>query len=405
MKKTPSFALGIVLFTVFIDMIGFGIVIPILPLYAEGGHFHATVMELGWLLGIFSLMQLIMAPVIGKISDRIGRKPVLTFSIFCTGLGFLIMGAATTLWMLFLARMIAGASGGNIATAQACIADITPKDQRSKSMGLVGAAFGLGFVLGPAIGGALSAHVFPSAPYYFAAVLAFCNAICVVLFLPETLPMERRIHVGEKAPLSAVFAAGQGPLITTILGAYLASITGFSIMTTLFALFNEKQLGYGANHTGYFLAYVGILGILVQGGLLRRLLQKPREKSLAAIGSLSLALGLFLLPFSSGWLSLSLILILIALGNGLIIPTLNGLASRCSESGVQGRVIGLMQSAGSLGRFVGPLIAMALVQLDTPSHYGRSPFWAGAIFLLIAFGLVLTFSQKKIQLNAVSNGA
>ncbi len=386
-------------------MIGFGIVIPILPLYAEGSHFHATVLQLGWLVGIFSLMQLIMAPVIGKISDRIGRKPVLIFSIFCTSIGFLIMGAASSLWMLFLARMIAGASGGNIATAQACIADITPADERSKSMGFVGAAFGLGFVLGPALGGSLSAHISPSTPYYFAAGLAFCNAIFVALFLPETLPVERRVHAGEKAPLSEAFAGGQKALISAILGAYLASITGFSMMTTLFALFNEKRLGYGVQHTGYLLAYVGILGILVQGGLLRRLLQKPIEKSLAAIGSLLLAVGLVLLPFSGGGLGLSLVLILIALGNGLVIPTLNGLASRCSSTHVQGRMIGMMQSAGSLGRFAGPLIAMALVKLDSPVHYGRAPFWGGAVFSLIAFCLVLTLAQKKIQLNTASNAS
>lgn len=384
-------------------MIGFGIVIPILPLYAEGSSFHATALQLGWLVGIFSLMQLIMAPVIGKISDRIGRKPVLIFSICCTGIGFVIMGTAGSLWMLFLARMIAGASGGNIATAQACIADITPADERSKSMGFVGAAFGLGFVLGPALGGALSVHISLSAPFYFAAGLAFCNAIFVTFFLPETLPVERRIHGGEKAPLSEVFAGGHGTLISAILGAYLASITGFSMMTTLFALFNEKRLGFGVHHTGYFLAYVGILGILVQGGLLRRLLQKPIEKSLAAVGSLLLAAGLVLLPFSRGGLDLSLVLILIALGNGLVVPTLNGLASRCSSTRVQGRMIGLMQSAGSLGRFVGPLIAMALVKVDPPVYYGRAPFLGGAVFSLIAFFLVLTLAQKKIQLNTTPN--
>lgn len=386
------------MFTILIDLIGFGIIIPVLPLYAEGGLFHATPFQLGWLVGIFSLVQFIMAPIIGKISDRVGRKPVLLLSVICTAVGFWIMGAATALWMLFLARIIAGASGGNISTAQACIADITPADQRSKSMGLLGAAFGLGFVLGPALGGMLSVHISASAPFYFAAVLAFCNAIFIAICLPETLAKENRIQASQKAPLSEVFAGGQGIFISAILGAYLASITGFSMMTTLFALFNEKRLGYGVNQTGYLLAYVGILGILVQGGLLRRLLQKPIEKSLSAIGALLLVFGFLLLPFCGGAISLAAVLFLIALGNGFVVPTLNGLASRCSSSHMQGRVIGLMQSAGSLGRFGGPLIAMTLVKWDAPSHYGRTPFWGGAAFSLIACCLILTFSKEKIRL-------
>lgn len=378
-------------------MIGFGIVIPVLPLYAEGGRFRATSLQLGWLVGIFSLMQLLMAPVIGKISDRIGRKPVLFFSIFSTAVGFVIMGAATQLWMLFLARMVAGASGGNIATAQACIADITPRDQRSKSMGLLGAALGLGFVLGPALGGGLSVHVSASAPFYFAAGLAFCNALFIVLCLPETLSVANRLRPQERAALPEVFAGGRAALMAAILAAYLASITGFSMMTTLFALFNEKRLGYGVNQTGYFLAYVGILGILIQGGLLRHLLRKPIEKQLAGMGSLLLAGGFLLLPFCTGGGALAGVLALIALGNGFVVPTLNGLASRCSSPRIQGRIIGLMQSAGSLGRFVGPLVAMVLVRGDAPIHYGRSPFWGAAFLSLVACCLVLTFSRERMR--------
>lgn len=381
-------------------MIGFGIVIPVLPLYAEGGSFHASPMQLGWLLGIFSLTQLIATPIIGKISDRLGRKPVLMVSVFCTSIGFVLMGAATALWMLFLARIIAGVSGGNIATAQACVADLTPADQRSKSMGLMGAAFGLGFVLGPALGGILNVHVSPSAPFYFAAGLALCNFIFIAFCLPETLPVDKRAHAGEKTSLSEVFADKKGVLLGTILAAYLASITGFTMMTALFALYNQKRLHFGANHTGYFLTYVGVLGILIQGGLLRRLLNKPIEKPLAAGGSFLLAIGLVLLPFCTGALSLIWVLVLIALGNGFVVPTLNGLASRCSSSQVQGRMTGLMQSAGSLGRFVGPLLAMPLSQLDIPAHYGLAPFWGGAVCSLIACFLVLTLSKDKIKLTS-----
>ncbi|ALJ56457.1 Tetracycline resistance protein, class B [Candidatus Xiphinematobacter sp. Idaho Grape] len=402
LKKISRFTLGIVLFTILIDMIGFGIVIPVLPLYAEGERFRATSLQLGWLLGMFSLVQLVMAPLVGKLSDQVGRKPVLFLSMICTTIGFIIMGAATQLWMLFLARVIAGASGGNIATVQACVADITPPDQRSKSMGLVGAAFGLGFVLGPALGGVLSACIAPYAPFYFAAVLAFCNALFIAVFFPETLSVERRAQSYEKAPLAEVFVGNQSILISTILVAYLASIAGFAMMTTLFALFNAKRLGYGVSQTGYLLTYVGVLGILIQGGLLRYLLQRLVEKQLAAMGSLILASGLFLLPFCDNFVSLLGVLVPIALGNGLVTPTLNGLASRCSSPQIQGRVIGLMQASGSLGRFLGPLIAMALVGWDTPSQYGRTPIWVGASLSLVAFCLAVTFPQKKTPPSAAA---
>ncbi|QQY07864.1 MAG: MFS transporter [Candidatus Xiphinematobacter sp.] len=395
MKKISHFTLGIVLFTILIDMIGFGIVIPVLPLYAEGGRFQASSLQLGWLLGMFSLVQLVMAPLIGKLSDQVGRKPVLFLSMICTALGFIIMGAATKLWMLFLARVIAGASGGNIATVQACIADITTPDQRSKSMGLVGAAFGLGFVLGPALGGVLSACIAPCAPFYFAAALALCNALFIAIFFPETLSTDRRAQSSKRTSLAEVFVGSQSVLISTILVAYLASISGFAMMTSLFALFNAKRLGYGVSQTGYLLTYVGVLGILIQGWLLRHLLQRLVEKQLAATGSLILASGLFLLPFCSNFASILGVLVLIALGNGLVTPTLNGLASRCSSPQIQGRVIGLMQASGSLGRFLGPLIAMALVGWDTPAQYGRIPIWVGASLSFIAFCLAVTFPQKK----------
>lgn len=394
-ETMSRFTLAIVLLTILIDMIGFGIVIPVLPLYAEGKQFQATSVQLGWLLGIFSLVQLVMAPLIGKLSDRVGRKPVLFFSMLCTAVGFTIMGAAINLWMLFLARMVAGASGGNISTVQACIADITSPDQRSSAMGLVGAAFGIGFVLGPVLGGVLSAYIAPYAPFYFAAALAFCNALFIAISFPETLPIERRVQNHQKASILEVFTGSQSILISSILIAYLASIAGFAMMTALFALFNERRLGYGVSQTGYLLTYVGVLSIFIQGGLLRYLLRRPIEKQLAAVGSLILACGLFLLPFCSSFISIVLVLVPIALGNGLVMPTLNGLASRCSSAQIQGRVIGLMQAAGSLGRFLGPLIAMLLVGLDVPSHYGRIPIWVGAFLACISFCLVVTFPHES----------
>src|SRR5216110_1328513 len=183
MKRSP---LLVIFITVFIDLVGFGIVIPVLPYYAEGTRFGATPREVGFLFASYSIMQLIFAPVMGRLSDKHGRRPVLLVSILGTALGFFILGFATTLWMLFLGRIIDGVSGGNISTAQAYIADITTKENRAKGMGLIGAAFVLGFIFGPAIGGILSRwgiHV----PFFFAAALCFANAALLYFTLPETV--------------------------------------------------------------------------------------------------------------------------------------------------------------------------------------------------------------------------
>lgn len=402
MTRPAKSPLAIIFLTIFIDMVGFGIVIPVLPLYAEGSRFGATELQLGALVGIYSLCQLIASPLFGKVSDRIGRKPVLLFSVICTAIGFAIMGAAQTLWMLFLARIIDGASGGNISTAQACIADVTPPEERSKAMGLIGAAFGLGFIIGPALGGILSTKVSLAAPFYFAAGLALLNALFIAVRLPETHGPEHRLQKHERASLGEVFAGGRAALIGMILAAYLASIAGFSMMTTLFALFNEKRFRYDAAHTGYLLAYVGLVGVFVQGGLIRRLLKRPVEKQLAIAGSAILAVSLYFLPLTSSLGSLLLVCAGIALGNGFVTPTLNGLASRHADRRAQGRTLGLMQSAGSLGRFAGPLLATWLLQFDPSGAYARTPFWTSAAILLLAMALILGVHEPK---ESTSSGA
>lgn len=370
-------------------MVGFGIVIPVLPLYAEGSQIGATPTELAWIVGIYSLLQLVCAPLFGKISDRIGRKPVLVVSILGTALGFVILGAATTVWMLLLGRILDGASGGNVSTAMACIADVTTKENRSRNMGLVGAAFGLGFMIGPALGGVMSEHISLSAPFYFAAVLALVNAALVWLLLPETLSAESRVRARERATVGEVFHGGRAGMIVAILAGQLASITGFSIMTALFALYCEKRFHYNAAQIGYLLAYVGLLGVIFQGGLLRRLLKRPIEKQLAVIGAALLALSMAALPFTSTLGVLLIVCTGISLGNSFVTPTLNGLASRTTDAHCQGRLLGLMQSAGSLGRFLGPMLGFALVSFDPVSDYARTSFFASAAILVVALICIL----------------
>jgi multidrug resistance protein len=393
--------LGIICLTVFIDLIGFGIVIPTLPFYAQ--HFGARELIIGLLLGTYSMMQFIFAPILGKISDRVGRRPVLLVSLTATVIGFAIMGFARSIVWLFIGRIVPGISGGNISTAQAYMADITPPEERSQVMGLIGAAFGLGFTLGPAIGGLL-AHYSVAAPYFFASGLALLNALLAFVRLPESLPPEHRITAEERAPVAQVFKHGWH--LPGLLGIYFFSIIGFAIMTTIFALFAQARFGYGAEKVGFVFLFLGFIVTLVQGGLLRQLLKRRSEKSIAVSGVVLLIIGMALLPQVSHLRGLLTAAAIIGIGNSLVTPTLLGLASRSAERTWQGRVMGLMQSSGSLARAAGPFIAGKLLSMDVDqfghaiASYGRTPCWAACGILCIALALTLQLPAKPITATA-----
>ena len=390
-QRSPIY---LIFFTIFIDLVGFGIVIPVLPLYAR--DLGASETMNGWLVGIYSAMQLFSAPLLGKLSDRVGRRPVLLVSLLGTSVGFFIMGAAQTLVWLFAARIIDGISGGNISTAQAYIADITKPDERSKAMGLIGAAFGLGFIFGPAIGGLMS-HISISAPFYFAGALAAANAVLVYWLLPESLSHEHRVQPEESAPLKEVFRHGWH--LPALMASYFLAITGFSMMTTNYALFTSVRFGYDEKHNGYIFAFIGLVGAFVQGGVLRRIVKPTNEKAIAVAGCALLVLGMMLLPLSSGLATLLTFSAIVGVGNSFITPTLNGLASRSAERQWQGRVIGLMQSAGSLGRWVGPFLAGWLLSKDAGKaldNYGKTPFWAAAVILALALFCTFRLPSKPV---------
>jgi multidrug resistance protein len=290
MKRSP---LLVIFVTVFIDLVGFGIVIPVLPYYAEGTRFGATPREVGLLFASYSVMQLIFSPVLGRLSDRYGRRPILIISLLGTCLGFLILGFATTLLMLFVGRIIDGISGGNISTAQAYIADVTTKENRAKGMGLIGAAFGLGFVFGPAIGGILSRWG-TNVPFLFAGSLAFLNVILLYFTLPETVTSDHpaRVSAASGRGWKQVIDALRQPQLAFVLGIYFLSIVAFSIMTTVFALFMMFRLGYDPWHSGWIFAFVGIVSAVVQGGLIGRLVKRFGEPSLVIAGGLMFTVSL-----------------------------------------------------------------------------------------------------------------
>jgi multidrug resistance protein len=387
---TKRSQLGIIFLTIFIDLVGFGIVIPVLPRYAE--HFGASPWEIGWLVGVFSLAQFICSPLWGQLSDKIGRKPVLIISTIGTAIGFFMMGWANTLLILFAARLIDGISGGNIGTAQAYIADISAPEERAKRMGLIGAAFGLGFIFGPAIGGWTATHYGWGAPMLVAGAMAAVNAILVTVVLPESLPPEKRQKGPKERLFPELFRHVDKQTYLTVMITYFLMIAGFSLMTSLFALFLFHRYDLDAKSTGNILALIGLIGALIQGGLIGRLSKRFGDGHLASAGALLLGAGFVALPFTSHVGTMIGACVLVAVGNSLMMPTLSAISSRSADGEWQGRALGVMQSAGSLARWIGPTVAGALLMLDLASGkeaYARTPFFVAAGFMVFAFLLSL----------------
>lgn len=377
-------SLAIIFGIVFIDLVGFGIVIPVLPLYAE--QFGASPLVIGLLLGIYSAMQCVCAPLLGKLSDRVGRRPVLLFSIIGTSIGFLLMGLAHTLWLLFLARIIDGATGGNISTAQAYIADVTPPEERSRGMGLIGAGFGLGLIFGPAIGGLLS-HFSLAAPFLFAALLAAINAVLVYALLPESLSKEHRSQGRAQPSLAELFRSANGRSLAVVMATYFCTTVAFSLLTATYPLFTARRFGYHATQNGYLFAFLGIIGAIIQGGLLGRLIKASSDKAVMVVGTIVLTLSMFALPLGSTAAVLLLTTAGIAVGHGLVAAPLNGLASKGVGTAAQGRVLGAMQSAASLARIIGPVLGGWLLNYDQvhlAEQFGRTPYWTSGTIMCVA---------------------
>ena len=415
MRRSP---LIVIFTTVFIDLVGFGIVIPVLPFYAEGTAFNATPRTVGLLFASYSIMQLIFSPILGGLSDKHGRRPVLLLSIIGTGIGFIILGLATTVWMLFIGRILDGITGGNISTAQAYIADVTTEENRAKGMGLIGAAFGLGFIFGPAIGGILS-HWGIHVPFFFAAALCFANAMLLFFTLPETVTADhpaKHSAAGGRS-LNHIIASLKQPKLAFVLVIYFLFIVAFSIMTTSFSLYTMFRFGYDAQHTGYLFAYVGLIAVIIQGGLIGRLVKRFGEIPLVIFGALCFAISLFAVPFvgpAAGGLGALLIGGgVFSMGNSLATPALTSLASKSVGAAQQGVVLGVTQSTASLARAVGPsltaiLISSSIAHLgaDGVLHYMSDQslfvtFWTGSAIMLaatlLAAYLILRIGQSDLR--------
>ncbi len=373
--------IGTVFLIVFIDLVGFGIVIPILPLYVE--DFGPSPVVFGLLMASFSIMQFLFAPILGRLSDRVGRRPVLLVSLLGSAVGYVLFGIAGSLGMLFASRIIDGISGGNISTAQAVIADITGPEDRARGMGLIGAAFGLGFVLGPAIG-ALLVTVAPWLPGFAAAAASLVAFVLVLTLLPETLgPEARRKARRHRFDLRDFSAALSHPLLGLCLVMVFATIFAFANFETTFAQFARLRFDFSTSTIAWLFVYAGVLGAVVQGGLVGRLSKWFGEARLIMVGTFLSFLALGLLAQAPGRGPLLATLALLALGQGIAHPSLSSLTSKLVSADEVGGIMGVYQGMSSLARIVAPFWAEVV--------YGSLgfawPFRSGSFAMLLAFSL------------------
>jgi MFS transporter, DHA1 family, tetracycline resistance protein len=364
--------LVIIFLTVFVNLVGFGIIIPLLPFYAQ--TFGASPLVIGLLFASFSLSQLVAAPILGDLSDRWGRRPVLIFSLVGTVVSFVMLAVANSLFMLFAARIVDGLSGGNITTARAYIADITTEENRAKGYGLLGAAFGLGFIVGPALGAAFS-HISYTAPIWAAALITVVATALAVFWLPETV---HRAHAGGRAPWRAVVESWHLAHLRVLFTIDFMYWAAFAVYQTTFALFGARRFAFDAAHTGYLLSIFGFLGVVVQGGMVG-----PVVKSLGERRTLGLGLACAAIGWGGSALTHSLpvfiaMLVPGAVGIGLCNATLSSLISKSASPREQGRVQGAAGALESLGRTVGPVWGNGTLQ-----RFGEGTAYGSAAIVLI----------------------
>ncbi len=352
--------------TVFLDLLGFGLVLPLLPLYAE--RFGATPFKVTAISASYSLMQFIFVPLWGRLSDRVGRRPILLISIAGGFASYLLMGFTQSLTGLLIARIFSGIAGANLSAAQAVIADVTKPEERAKGMGLVGAAFGLGFIFGPFVGGTLSslppawlpAALQPlqlSLPFFAAALLSLVNWILAYAWLQETKPPGAPSQGRARPGISwvSLHRALSHPRLGWLIGLSALSTLAFANMEAIFVLWGERTLGMTGRQAGWMFAYIGVLMVAMQGGLIGWFTKRLGESRLVVIGTMSMSWGLLLAPLCHGYVPLLIVMGVLALGSGLAGPSLQSLISRKTNAEDQGGILGLAQSLSSLARVLGPL--------------------------------------------------
>jgi multidrug resistance protein len=385
MLRSPLFLMA---FTIFIDFTGFGLVIPLLPFWAQ--HLGANAVGVGLILTLYALAQFIFTPMLGSLSDRYGRRPVIIASLIIEAIAFALSALANTLPLLFFARFIGGVGSSNIGSAQAVVSDVTPPEGRARGMGLIGAAIGMGFVVGPAIGGVL-APLGSAIPFWVAAVVAVVNTLLVTLFLPETRKREvatagtHTKNEGFSMLLAGWKQALRYPIVARLAIMSLLFNVAFTAMEAIYPLFSQHVFGWTAMQNGYIFTYVGIIVVIMQGGLVGQLVKRFGERSLLIAGLIMLAIGLGLLPWSTQLGLMLVALGILSAGDGAVTPTISTLLSFASPETAQGETLGFAQGLSGLGRIVGPLIAGSFYAFAGPG----SPFLISAGLVIVALLIAL----------------
>jgi DHA1 family tetracycline resistance protein-like MFS transporter len=374
--------LVIIFLTIFVNLVGFGIIIPLLPFYAE--TFGASPLVIGLLFAVFSACQLVAAPALGDLSDKYGRRPVLIFSLAGTVVSFVMLAMAHSIAMLFAARIIDGLSGGNISTARAYVADITEPKDRSRAYGLIGAAFGLGFIMGPALSGVLAKYSY-TAPVWAAAAITLVATLMAFFWLPETI---HRAAAGTGMPFRNLAEMIRRPGLRRMLWIDFIYWFAFAVFQTTFALFVARRFGFDASQTGYYFAAFGVLGAIVQGTAIRPLVHRLGDKPTFLLGLVCAAVGLVGATLAQTVVGFTIAMIPMALGIGFGHPTVSALVSRAGRNDEQGRVQGAAGAMESLGRAIGPVWGNAAL-----ARFGEgTPYLSAAVCLVLTLVLSATYT-------------
>jgi multidrug resistance protein len=421
-KRSPVYLMAL---TIFIDFMGFGVVLPLLPFWAE--RLGAGPVGVGLLLTVYALAQFIFTPVLGTLSDRYGRRPIILASLLIEALSLALSAVAGSLAILVVARFIGGLGAANIGSAQAVVADVTPVEGRARGMGLIGAAIGLGFVVGPALGG-LVAPLGPAVPFWVAMSVALANALLVLRFLPETRyartesppdfratrAVRRRAHrTTRKVPtlpgtapvptvirgMGAAFAGWRrvlrNPVVVRLVVINLLFTVAFTAMEAVFPLFTQHSFGWKAIQNGYIFTYAGIVIVLMQGGLVGQLVKRWGERSLLITGLVMLAAGLALLSWSTNLALLLVALGVVSISDGAVTPVVSALLSFASPPAAQGETLGLAQGVAGLGRVIGPLAAGSAFAIGGPG----APFFLGSALGVLAALIALPALSSKREVS------
>ncbi len=399
---------------VFVDLLGFSLILPLLPYYAES--FGATPVIVGLLVASYAAAQLIGAPLLGRLSDRIGRRPVLLLSVAGTIMGFLLLGFAPALGKflapilgfysanpliiasLFFSRILAGLTGGNITVAQAYIADVTDEKNRAKGLGLIGAAFGLGFIIGPAIGGILSQWGY-NVPAFMAAGLAVMNLVAIFFLLPESLTAERREEITQRIQLPFTLKALRDvlrrPLVGPLLYLRFFYGLGFATFQGIFALYTQT-IGLSPQTTGYILAYVGLISVLVQGVLIGQLTKRFRENWLIITGLWVMAAALFAWAFTAQLWLLLIVILPLGLAGGVLNTVLQSAISKSVHRDEVGGILGISGSLEAFTRVIAPSLGGVLLQ--------SLGIWAPGVFSAVIMGWAVFFAYRRIIMPSIREG-